>query len=97
LLYNALGRHEDALAAGGQASEFEAAARSGHAELAADALERHSEITRASGTDWALGVEARSRAVLSEGEVAEDLQLGISSPNNSTAPSAASWPAPRGR
>jgi hypothetical protein len=41
---------------------IEAAARSGKADLAADALARLSEITAASGTDWALGVEARSRA-----------------------------------
>ena len=89
LLYNGLGRHEDAVPAARQASEsskdlaaagnwglvelIEAAARSGRAELAADALERLSETTGASGTDWALGVEARSRALLSEGEVADGL------------------------
>jgi hypothetical protein len=49
---------------------IEAAVRTGNAEHAADALERLSEITRAGGTDWALGAEARSRALLSEGEVA---------------------------
>jgi hypothetical protein len=38
-----------------------------------DALERLSEIARAGGTDWALGVEARSRALLSKGEAAERL------------------------
>jgi DNA-binding CsgD family transcriptional regulator len=52
---------------------IEAAARSGEAELAADGLRRLSDMTRASGTDWALGVEARSRALLSEGEAAEPL------------------------
>jgi len=47
-------------------------ARNGNAEPAADALERLSEITRAGGTDGALGShEARSRALLSEGEAAE--------------------------
>ena len=51
----------------------EAAARSGEPELASDALERLSETTRASGTDWALGVEARSRALLSDGDAAEPL------------------------
>jgi DNA-binding CsgD family transcriptional regulator len=39
---------------------------------ASDALRRLSETTRASGTDWALGTEVRSRALLSEGETAEN-------------------------
>ena len=47
---------------------IEAAARSGKPELAADALDRLSQTTAASGTDWALGVEARSRALLTEGK-----------------------------
>jgi DNA-binding CsgD family transcriptional regulator/tetratricopeptide (TPR) repeat protein len=87
-LCNSFGRYEDALAAAQHAGEhpeellfatwglvelIEAAARSGRAALAADALERVSETTRASGTDWALGIEARSRALLSDGEDAEDL------------------------
>jgi DNA-binding CsgD family transcriptional regulator len=42
-------------------------------DLAADALARLSAITQASGTDWALGIEARSRALLSDGEAAEPL------------------------
>ena len=37
---------------------IEAAARCGEPELAADGLRRLSELTAASGTDWALGVEA---------------------------------------
>jgi DNA-binding CsgD family transcriptional regulator len=41
------------------------------AEPTADALDRLSEMARASGTDWALGIEARSRALLTEGENAE--------------------------
>lgn len=52
---------------------IEAAPRIGAHELAFDALEKLSETTRASGTDWALGVEARSRALLSHGSAAEDL------------------------
>jgi ATP/maltotriose-dependent transcriptional regulator MalT len=52
---------------------IEAAVRSGAPELATDAFERLSETTRASGTDWALGVEARLRALLSEGDGAEQL------------------------
>ena len=87
-LCNGFGRYEDALAAAEQVSEqpealgvagwalaelVEAAIRSGETERAADAFERLAESTRASGTEWALGVEARSRALLSEGETAEDL------------------------
>ena len=88
VLDNGLGRYEEALAAAQQAGEdatprggaigglvelIEAAARSGKAELAVDALGRLSQATAASGTDWALGVEARSRALLTEGEAAEPL------------------------
>jgi DNA-binding CsgD family transcriptional regulator len=85
LLNNGLGRYEDALEAAQEASGhphdptralpelIEAAVRLGMPGPAADALERLSETTRASGTDWALGVEARSRALLSEGEAAERL------------------------
>ena len=90
LLYNGLGQYQDALVAARQAGEHpqelgvanwgltelvEAAARSGVTELAADALERLSAMTRASGTDWALGIEARSRALLSDGDAAERLYL----------------------
>jgi DNA-binding CsgD family transcriptional regulator len=88
VLNNGLGRYADALAAVRQASDhpeelwfftygsielIEAAARSGNAERAAKALQRLSKTTRASGTELALGMEARSRALLSEGEVAESL------------------------
>jgi DNA-binding CsgD family transcriptional regulator len=87
-LRNSQGRYEAALAALRQAPEdpralllshgplielIEAAARSGNAELAADALALLSQKTMASGTDWALGIEARSRALLTEGEAAEPL------------------------
>ena len=88
VLYNGLGRYEDALAAAQQASDhpeelwfstygsvelIEAAARSGNAERAAAALQWLSETTHASGTELALGIEARSRALLSEGALAEEL------------------------
>jgi DNA-binding CsgD family transcriptional regulator len=87
VLYNGLGRYEDALSAAQRAcahedlgffgfalSELvEAAARTDRREVASDALGQLEERTRASGTDWALGIEARSRALLSEGEVAERL------------------------
>jgi DNA-binding CsgD family transcriptional regulator/tetratricopeptide (TPR) repeat protein len=85
LLSNGLGRYEAALAAAREASGHqhdppralpelvEAAARSGMPDTAAHALQRLSETTRATGTDWGLGVEARSRALLSDGDVAEEL------------------------
>ena len=88
VLYNGLGRYEDALAAAVQAREdsnaawfrtwglvelVEAAARCGKRELAVDALDKLSHTTGASGTDWALGIEARSRALLTEGDAAEPL------------------------
>jgi DNA-binding CsgD family transcriptional regulator len=88
VLYNSLGHYEQALAAAqhaagdthaswwrhwGSVELIEAATRSGEAELAVDALAQLSETTAASGTDWALGVEARSRALLTDGEAAEPL------------------------
>jgi DNA-binding CsgD family transcriptional regulator len=47
---------------------IEGGARAGRPDEAAAALERLSEQTRASGTEWALGVEARCRALLSDDE-----------------------------
>jgi DNA-binding CsgD family transcriptional regulator len=87
LLYNGLGRYEAALAAAQRACQYEdlgffawtlielveAAARSGRPEAAAAALETLAERTRASGTQWALGIEARSRALLSNGQAADAL------------------------
>ena len=52
---------------------IEAAVRSGERELAGLALERLAETTSAAGTDWALGIEARSRALLSDGDAADAL------------------------
>jgi hypothetical protein len=54
---------------------IEAASRSGQAEYAADALERLAETTAAGGTDSALGVETRSRALLSTGAAAESFYV----------------------
>jgi ATP/maltotriose-dependent transcriptional regulator MalT len=51
----------------------EAAARVGDIELARDALDRLAETTQPAGTDLALGIEARSRALLSEGPAADKL------------------------
>jgi DNA-binding CsgD family transcriptional regulator len=88
VLYNGLARYEDSLAAAERATAkpdkwlfstwaavelIEAAARSGMPGEGAGALERLSQSTRASGTDWALGVEARSRALLTDGDAAERL------------------------
>jgi DNA-binding CsgD family transcriptional regulator len=88
VLYNSLGRYEQALAAAQRASEdspamhftswalvelVEAAVRSAVPERAAGALQRLSGIARACGTDWAVGAEARSRALVSDGEDAENL------------------------
>jgi tetratricopeptide (TPR) repeat protein len=52
---------------------IEAATRSGRSDIAADALGRLAVDTGASGTDWARGLEARSRALLTEGPAAERL------------------------
>jgi DNA-binding CsgD family transcriptional regulator/tetratricopeptide (TPR) repeat protein len=86
VLCNSLGRYEQALAAAQQASEdspvmwfsmwalpelIEAAARSGAHDHAARAFQRLSHSTRASRTDWALGIEARSRALVTDGTAAE--------------------------
>jgi DNA-binding CsgD family transcriptional regulator len=86
MLCNSLGRYGEALAAAQQASDnplaqffvscslvelVEAAARSGKPERAAGALRRLAEHNSVCGTDWALGVEARSRALVSRGAAAE--------------------------
>jgi DNA-binding CsgD family transcriptional regulator len=63
------------LAARSTAELIEAAARAGVPGRAAGAMARLTEITTASGTDWALGIQARSRALLSDGESAERLYL----------------------
>jgi DNA-binding CsgD family transcriptional regulator len=91
--YNGLGHYEEALAVANSRSEapeqsgpwivsavelVEAAVRCGVREPAETALAQICERTQACGTDWALGTEARSRALLSEGETAEQLyQLAI--------------------
>jgi DNA-binding CsgD family transcriptional regulator len=49
----------------------EAATRVGAPERAISALRRLSSAARASGTDWAIGVEARSRALVTAGDNAE--------------------------
>ncbi|MDP9270356.1 MAG: LuxR C-terminal-related transcriptional regulator [Chloroflexota bacterium] len=88
LLNNGLGRYEEALAAAAEATRIpgeiwfstfalaelvEAACRSGRRERGVEALESLSASTSAGGTPWALGVEARSRALLAKGDAAEPL------------------------
>jgi DNA-binding CsgD family transcriptional regulator len=88
VLYNGLARYEEAASAAVEAAAstfdpwismwalpelVEAAARVGDAKLAADALARLAETTQPCGTDLALGIEARCRALLSEGATADGL------------------------
>jgi DNA-binding CsgD family transcriptional regulator len=89
VLYNGLGRYDEAFAAvreavdvppyselstaGAVAELVEAAVRAGELRIAERALERVTLTARPSGTEWALGVEARSRALLSDGDAAERL------------------------
>ena len=88
ILNNGLGRYQEALAAARYASQetpalytsmwalpelVEAAVRCGNRRLAAEALERLAETTRPGGTDFGLGIEVRSRALVSEGTAAEGL------------------------
>jgi len=88
ILHNGLGRYEEAMAAAKEASEdtpglyvsmwalpelIEAGARSGHQHVAGDALAQLADITQAGGTNFGLGIEARSRALVSGPELAEDL------------------------
>jgi DNA-binding CsgD family transcriptional regulator len=90
VLYNGLGRYEQARAAALRVTEhpqdlgtsnwgmielIEAAVRAGTPELAADAHSHLVDMTRASGTEWALGLAARSGALLTEGRRAEDLYV----------------------
>jgi DNA-binding CsgD family transcriptional regulator len=50
---------------------IEAAVRSDQPESAAEGLDRLAVRTQASGSDWALGLEARSRALVTSGPAAE--------------------------
>ena len=85
VLNNGLGRYEAAIDGALRGSEdedqgyagasltelVEAATRSDSPALAAAALPRLEERTRAAGTDWALGILARSQALMSDGEEAD--------------------------
>ena len=87
VLYNGLGRYEAALGPAQSASGrdellvsvwslpelVEAATRCREPDVANAAIERLSERTGAAGTELALGIEARCRALLSDGALAERL------------------------
>jgi len=88
VLYNAVGRPQDALTAAQEATAdplelgppkwalaelVEAGVRSGDRRAAAAALDQLTAMTQASGTDWALGVEASRRALLRQGDAADEL------------------------
>jgi DNA-binding CsgD family transcriptional regulator len=86
-LHNANGRYAEALAAAERGCEYddvglfawslveliEAGVRCGASDASSGALDRLSARTRASGTEWALGIEASSRALLSDTRDAEPL------------------------
>jgi DNA-binding CsgD family transcriptional regulator len=87
VLDNSLGRYEDALAAAQPASEetpglyistwmlperVEAAVRCGRLDVASDALDRFAATASSADADWALGLEARSRALVTVTASAED-------------------------
>lgn len=87
LLHNALGKHETALACAQQLMDpprpydqaigwalpelIEAAVRTGETSVARDGLAQLTQMTRGGSTDWGLGIQARSRALLSEPSLAE--------------------------
>jgi DNA-binding CsgD family transcriptional regulator len=85
VLYNGLGRHDAASDPAWRAFQrdelgygpyvvpelAEAASRTGDIELVRAALQWLSERTRAAPSEWALGIEARVRALLSKGDAAE--------------------------
>ena len=85
VLCNGFGEYEEAFAAACRATDdrelvvpnwamaelIESATRTGRSDLAADVLQRLVEKAQASGTDWALGIALRSRALLIEGDPAE--------------------------
>jgi DNA-binding CsgD family transcriptional regulator len=87
VLFNGLSRHDEALTAAQRSCEHhparsftkaliemaEAGVRCGREDVAATALAQLAEATTPSGTDWALGVEARTRALLAGPDSADQL------------------------
>jgi DNA-binding CsgD family transcriptional regulator len=87
VLYNGLARYDQALASSRHATEaklvvpslswtlpelVEAAVRTGNDALAAKAFERLAECTEGSASDWARGIFARCRALVSPADTAEE-------------------------
>ena len=88
VLFNGLGRYREAMAVAQEAADdtpelfvsvwaeielLEAATRCDEEEVARGALERIVTATAVAPTDWGLGMAARSRALLSDGEAADTL------------------------
>jgi DNA-binding CsgD family transcriptional regulator len=88
ILFNGLARYDRASASAQRAGDetpqlqfspwastelVEASVRCERPDVAAVALERVKEATAACNTDWSLGIQARCRALLAEGENAERL------------------------
>ena len=86
VLCNGLGQYDEALAAArsacadpremvahnwGMTELIESAAQTGRTDLAKETLQRLTTKAYACRTNWALGIEARSRALLSDGDTAE--------------------------
>ncbi|MFI6058322.1 ATP-binding protein [Streptomyces sp. NPDC051286] len=86
VLYNSLGQYDEAFKAAlsacadptemvahnwGMPELIESAVRTGNTDLAELTLDRLTAKAQACRTDWALGIESRSRALLSNGEAAE--------------------------
>jgi ATP/maltotriose-dependent transcriptional regulator MalT len=87
-LHNGIGRYKEAASAARQAVAktfnpwpsmwalpelVESASRAGDGDLARDALQRLAQTTQQCDTDWALGIEARCRALLGDGTAADEL------------------------
>ncbi len=88
VLYNGLGRYEEAYASAergcanpqelglslqSRVELVEAAVRLGRTAHAAEAVRTIEEMAQVSGTAWALGISAATRALMSEGQAADDL------------------------
>jgi DNA-binding CsgD family transcriptional regulator len=88
ILFNGLGRYDEAFVAAQNAIDdtpelfisswalaelIEAASRCGGKREAGSAAERLEEHTAVANTDWGLGIAARSRALLTDGDAAEPL------------------------
>jgi DNA-binding CsgD family transcriptional regulator len=87
VLYNGLGRYDEAVAVAREACQYEdlgfhgwclfelieAATRSGDQKTAASALQRFEEQAGASGTDWRLGAVANAQALVAADKRADDL------------------------